>query len=851
MTDSVLLDLLRTQLRRHPGRAATLAVTVALAVSLLTAAFVLASSMRTAIDDGLEVQWRGTDVVVRTELGTSDSSLSSGGSGGALSFDATQLARLDSVEGVSSSASYARATAVARTGSTVLGIALESLADDPSFRWQRWSEGRAPAAGRAEIGLTRHTLDELHVRLGDLVSVGSPALGAANFRVSGVIDVQGSLEYSDAAYGIVPPATARLFAGVPGDNVVLLRAGSGVAPKDLLTRVNAAGQGGFAQSTDELVQGAGSAEQTRLKAIKAVLFSFSPLSLVVAAIVLGTAILVSLGSRRRYLALLRSIGTTRAQTFSLVLVEVLALGLLGSVAGVLGGVALARGGLPLTGLIPGLPTVTGSSFTVPLGGLATAFGAGVLLSLVAGLVPAWAASRVPPAAVLSATVSAPAARRRAASVGLVLLVLGLGALLVVDPEHRNGVLLALAAVVVGGLLSFGFSLGLLALGVSRRLRDNPRRTVTQLAANGVSRDPGRAAAEGVAVLLATVLMAGTWVLLSSLHASGSQRLDDLPVADLTIGAPVGSVPLTSTALDRFRDVDGVSQVVTLPQGVGVSLVGPGGRGQVTLSTGVIGQDLSKLRKALSSTWGIDALAARTVYLPNDDFKAFAPGARVSLVGPQGRVDDLRVVYLDDFDLPALVSPALLDDVADRTEVRTAWLRLADGSDRAEVLGEVSGEAVLAGQVPVGGPALLDLKLSRAIAVTTAASTAFLLVALLVAVIGAVLVTVISVAERSHEHAVLRALGLERSGLRSLLLTRTQAVALAAAVTGVLLGLVVGLTGSTLIATALGIPSVHRVPLVPILVLSALVVLVVRSAALLPLARAARVSPASALSQGAN
>ena len=39
--------------------------------------------------------------------------------------------------------------------------------------------------------------------------------------------------------------------------------------------------------------------------------------------------------------------------------------------------------------------------------------------------------------------------------------------------------------------------------------------------------------------------------------------------------------------------------------------------------------------------------------------------------------------------------------------------------------------------------------------------------LLVAVIGAVLVTIVSVAERWHEHAVLRALGLERPGLRKL------------------------------------------------------------------------------------
>ena len=81
-SSSLLLDLLRSQLRRHPGRAVTLGVTVALAVTLLTSSFVLAASLRTAIDQGLAVQWEGTDVVVRTGLGTSDSELSGAGGAG-------------------------------------------------------------------------------------------------------------------------------------------------------------------------------------------------------------------------------------------------------------------------------------------------------------------------------------------------------------------------------------------------------------------------------------------------------------------------------------------------------------------------------------------------------------------------------------------------------------------------------------------------------------------------------------------------------------------------------------------------------------------------------------------------
>ncbi|WP_232679370.1 FtsX-like permease family protein [Nocardioides sp. R-C-SC26] len=848
-SSAALLALLRSQLRRHPGRAWALGATIALAVTLLTSAFVLAASLRTAIDQGLEVSYEGTDVIVRTELGTSDSELSGGV--GLVSFDDEQLAELADLDGVAAASSYTRATAVARTGDNALGIALESQPADESFQWQRWSQGRAPVPGQPEVGLTQDTLDQLHIGLGDLVSLGTPSLGAANLRVSGIVDVRGSLGYSGTAYGVVPEATARLLAGVTGANVVVLRAEPGVAAVQIQEEVNAAGQGGFAQTTQELIDGAGSAEQVRLAGIDAVLFSFSPLALVVAAIVMGTSILVSLGSRRRYLALLRSIGATRRQTFALLLSEVLALGAVGSVVGAAVGVALARLALPLTGLIPGLPAVSGSAFTVPWPGVVISLGAGVALSAVAGLLPAWTASRVSPAAVLSSTASPSAERRRGANLAVVLLMLGLAATVVGLTGERSGWAIAgLLVTVIGTLLSFGFSVSLTAQVISRRLREG-RRTVPQLAANGLAREPGRAAAEGVAVLLATTLIAGTWVLMSSLHAAGSQRLDALPVPDLTVGAPVGSVPLGPDALERFEAIDGVETVVTLPQGAEVTVQGPGERGDVTLSTGVIGQDLSELLEALPAGWGIDELADDTVYLPNDYFKAFVDGARVSLVGPAGTVEDLQIVYLDDFDLPALVSPALLADVASVTEVRTAWLRLADGVDRAAVLAEVSGAAVLAGQVPVGGPALLDLKLSRGIAVTTATSTGFLAVALLVAVVGAVLVTVVSVAERWHEHAVLRALGLERPQLRRLLLFRTQFVALAAAVLGVGLGLLVGLSGSTLLTRALDVPAAPSVPVLPILILSVLVVAVVRAAVLVPLERAAHVSPASALSQGAS
>ncbi|MGE5612757.1 MAG: FtsX-like permease family protein [Bacillota bacterium] len=838
-----LLGLTSAQIRRHPGRAFTLGATVALAVTLLTAAFVLSASLRSAIDDGLKVRWAHTDIVVRTQLGAADTQLNAPTSTSA--FSPAALRSFGRLPGVAAVSSSTRATAVARTGGTAIGISIESQSADPSFRWQGWSAGHAPDA-TPTIGLTGYTLQRLGIQVGDLVSIGTSTLGAANFRVTGEIDERGSLEYADQAYGIVSEATARTLAGIDGPNVVLLRTTAHTDPAAVVNAVNNAGLGGWAQTTSDLIHGADAAEQTRLAGINAILFSFSPIALVVSAIVLGTATLVSLGSRRRHVALLRSVGATRTQTFLLLLMEVTALGALGTGAGLLLGTALARAGLPLVGLIPGVPSVPGSAFRIPTGGLILAAAAGLVLSLVAALVPAAAASRIPPAAVLAATPTAPVRRVRGATLGLLMVATGAIVLGATDAHHWVLACTGMALTVLGAVVSFGYAVALAAGWLSRRLQDR-RHVITELAANGLSREPGRAAAEGIAILLAATLISATWALLASLHTSGSQRLDALPTPDLTIGSSAGTTPLTADALARFRSVAGVRTIVDLPQGVGVVVRGTGtDHRPVILSTGVIGQTLSALQEGAPVS--IASVAADTIYLPNDFYRPFADGTTVSLVGPKGHLDRLRVAYVDDLDLPALVSPAVLSRVTTRTEVRTAWVRLAPGVDRARVLGDLSGVAVIAGQVPVNGPALLDLRFSRGIAVTTAASTAFLGVALLVAVIGAVLVTALSVSERTGENAVLRALGLERPSLRQLLLRRALGVASAAAVAGVLLGTTIGLVGATLLTRHLGIGTVHRVPWLPILILSLAVVLIVRAAALVPLARAARISPAYALNQ---
>src|SRR3546814_1808373 len=120
----------------------------------------------------------------------------------------------------------------------------------------------------------------------------------------------------------------------------------------------------------------------------------------------------------------------------------------------------------------------------------------------------------------------------------------------------------------------------------------------------------------------------------------------------------------------------------------------------------------------------------------------------------------------------------------------AWLSLDPGADRSRVLEEVTGIVLQSGElangasprggnvavgaaevVAVGGAVPVDLSIAAAVGLVSAASAGMLLLTALVAVAGMLLAGWLGVRERLREQGLLRALGLERPGLRRPLVLR--------------------------------------------------------------------------------
>jgi len=851
-----VLRLWLAELRAHRGRTLATAATLAIGAALLTASLVLGASMQTAVRDGSGVEWsgpadgtgpRGADVVVRTAgagLGGAGGVGGTGtGSGPASSVAPEQVAGLRRLPQVSALATLTRATAAAQVGDRVRGITVESLADEPSFVWQRLSSGRSPAAA-TEIAVTSGTLDDLRIRRGDQLAIGRPGVGRVRFTVVGVLDVRGSPEHASSAYGVVTPTVAQALAGVTGPTSVLLRTARGVSADALVDAVNARAQIGFPEATDGLADATLGANGKRLTALGTVIAAFAAAGLGVAALVLATTTTVALGSRRRTLALLRSVGASRATTVGLVAGEAVAVGALGAVVGTAAGVGLARVVLPIAATVPGLPELDGGSFTVSVAAVAAPLVATVLLAVLAAAVPAAAAGRISPAEALRGTFrpAGPALRlaRRAWPVAVVVGV----ALALWGPGWASvgaGALL----LVVGTTAALPALLGAVAGGVHRVL---PRSGVLdRLTTRGIAHQPARAGAEAVAVVVAVALVCAAWVGLASVGDTASARLSQIDQPDLSVGVAAGSGTVAPAARRALRAAPGVDAAVGVRYGTDVELVGRGDRRRTRLAVGTAGVADEALR-AVFPRAPVARVADDHVYLPGTDYPPYPAGSLVDVRGPAGTVRGLRVQYVDELPVPSLVTPGVLERVAADTQIRTVWLRLRRGADRPAAVDEATGIAVLAGPLPIEGPAFLDVRIGHAVGTARTAATVLLALAVLVALIGAATTLALSVAERTREHATLRALGLERRRLRALLLRRVLVVTLVGTVVGAALGTGLAVLVVRRVAEGLGVAPAYAWPVLPVLALAGVVVLVARVSSLLPLERAAAVRPARALAE---
>ena len=414
-----------------------------------------------------------------------------------------------------------------------------------------------------------HTFTSQGWHLGQRVRVVT-AQPTATFTVVGTITSRQSSDVlGSTLIGFTVPAAQHLF-GTPGAyNVILTSSAPGLSQATLAARLEVAvGPSYFVVTGRAFAAGVAAFSSVGAPKFSTVLDVVLGIALFVGALVIFNIISMLVAQRRQELALLRCMGATRSQLYRSVLLEGAALGFLASIVGL--GLGLVSADVLRAVLdSPGAQT-SAAPLVVGWHTLAISLAVGTAVTCVASLLPAVAASKIPPVSALRQGQDAMSEVADATtpwrSTGLALAVFGLalvGVGLFIDQGNE------IELWIVGA----GMILGIVGLGRLSPLLVPPLVTVLGWPLQHVSGLPGhlgrlntmrnarRTTATAAALIIGVALVSVLAIVETSAQASTNSAIDHSLSADFEVLAagsgplnlgPSQSQALSPTVLTRLR-----------------------------------------------------------------------------------------------------------------------------------------------------------------------------------------------------------------------------------------------------------------------------------------------------------
>ena len=825
---------------------------VVLGVMFVSGAFVLTDTLGRSFDGIFSTVYSATDVEVSGEPKVALAETE--GEQVLTNMPADVVERVRSVPGVADATGVASADGarvIGANGKVVTSFGPPRL----GLNWTGESqlvqlrEGRGPTAPD-EIAVNAALAKAAGIRVGDRVGV----LTLQPKRTFTLVGIFGYSQGRDTIGGVqtvafATPVAQELMLGEP--NVftsVEVRAADGVTPEQVRDRVAAAlGKGYVVKTGTELAAQSSAEFKEALKFFNYVLLGFAGVALFVGVFLILNTFSIIVAQRTRELALMRAIGAGRRQMVGSVLLEALVIGLLASVLGLAAGVGvgallawaigrLGGGGLELVGV------------GVPAAAVVSAFAVGLLVTVVAALLPAVRASRVAPVAAMHDAATPDRPLTRVTVAGTAVLAAG-GAALGVGLSGNAGDA-TLWTVLAGVLVSF-VGVALLTPVLARPVVSVLGRLFSwsvpgKLGRLNSGRNPRRTAITAAALMVGIALVTGVSVILSSVTESFDKLARDSVQAEIFVaGEQTGPLPPTFDAqvLGRAAATPGVAKVSAFYADQAV-VAGDSqfvvavhdlpatrdifGLVPVQGSLGTLGDDQLVLDAETASSLKVRAGDRLAVQLSRGDARTY------TVAGVFAESDLLSGVFLPesaarDFRVP---QPA------------QAFIQLAPGATVAGVLPNI--EALLADspEVSAADRSAFVRQQTAQLDTILIMIQVLLALAILIAILGIVNTLALSVLERTRELGLLRAIGLRRGQVMRMVTVESVVIS----VFGALLGVAVGTGLGTSVVRALNDEGITELafPWAQMGTYVALAAVVGVVAAVLPAIRAARVDVLQAI-----
>jgi putative ABC transport system permease protein len=668
-------------------------------------------------------------------------------------------------------------------------------------------DGHRPR-GPTETSIDKAAAESADLELGEtieLIGQGS----ARKFRLVGFTQL-GSASFGGASIAKVTlPVAQALTHKVGRLDQISVAAADGVSATVLKRRIAREMPGGVKVETAKENADRGSEEiRDNLSFLPIMLLVFGFIGIFVGSFLIFNTFSITVAQRVREFGMLRTLGASRRQILTTVLVEAAAVGLIGAIIGIGAGFLVALGinalfellgvDLPTTDLVLESRTVVVSILV------------GVVVTLIASLLPALRSTRVPPIAALQAVSPAPTRRRRLLYAALSILFGLVGLAMLLGGLFGGGEAGASAGLMGGGAVVIVLAVSFFSPHLVRPLAaiagwplERLRRLLGRLARENAQRNPSRTAVTAAALMIGLALVTFVTVFAAGLKSSVAQVVDENFAGGLIIQNSDGFSPIPNGAATAARKVPGVELVATI-RSAQAKLVDGGAGARVSAPTSDIEETVDVEWKkggppALRTLTDGQAILADSFASDND----LEVGDSFRLLTQTRKRPSFEVVGEFDSKLgvfgSVLITQAALARDFSQTQDTTDFVKAKPGTDAEQT------QALLTKLVETAFPTAevlnqQELKENREDQINNLVNLFYglLLFAIVISLFGIANTLALSIHERTRELGMLRAIGMSRRQVRTMI--RYEAVI--TALIGAILGMVLGIVFAALIAQPL-------------------------------------------------
>ncbi|MDX8149356.1 FtsX-like permease family protein [Lentzea sp. BCCO 10_0061] len=817
------------------------ALAVVLGVMFVSGSFVLTDTLQRSFTDLFSSAFANVDVSVspKAEKGKQPEPLTP-----------QAISDVKSVPGVASAVGDVQGSArpIGKNGKVITTSGSPRF----GFNWtgtgqEKIREGKAPAADD-EVVLGGYLATTGGFKVGDDIALLTLE-PKKTFKVTGIYEYAGGRDSlgGELSVAFTEPVAQQLLLGKKDVfSGITVTAAQGTTDDALRDAVAAKLGSGYDVKTGAVLAKE-QADQINegLKFFNYVLLGFAGIALFVGIFIILNTFSIIVAQRTRELALLRSMGASRGQVIGSVVLEALVIGLIASIVGLGAGIGIGALLAKIFSSVGGT-NLQLAGIGVPSSAIISSFAVGMIVTVIAAVMPALRASRIAPVAAMREAATPDRPLTKITITGALVAAAG-------GTSLAFGFNQASLPLIFGGILVAFVGVALLTPILSRPMVSLIGRLLSWsmpglLGRRNSARNPRRTAITAAALMVGISLITGVSVVLTSATKSIEKLASGQLQTDLIISGEgqMEGQPATfrRDVLTQIEKTDGVKSAVGWSQD-GVLQ----GEDQL-FAVGVTDMPALATMFALKPKSGdIAPLKDDQVALPEElaAEKGWSIGSKVTLQLAKGEPKDFTVGFIwvkSQVLQGALVLPESASKSFRSDQIAQAFVQVSPGVSAADVQKRV--EPLFA-----DNPEITVQDRSAFVKQTTSQFDTVLLMiqillalAILIAVLGVINTLALSVIERTRELGLLRAVGMRRSQVMRMITVESVVISVFGAVLGLAVGLALGVATVQALKdqgiSEIGLP---WMTMVQYLVVAAFVGVI---AAILPAIRAARLNVLDAI-----